>query len=109
MARIKAKQLEGVGGGGGNPTFQTVEVSLGTSARRSGKFTIAGTGMTVGKPVLITKAVGPYTGKGTRADEAEMDLIVATASVTSSTEITAYWQSLGPVRGNFKFNYMIGA
>lgn len=84
-----------------------VEVNLG-GPRRTGRFTIAGTGMVAGKPVLITQAVGPYTGKGTRADEAEMDHVSATGSVTSETVITAYWQSHSPVRGNFKFNYVVG-
>lgn len=89
-------------------SFTVDEVDLGAIAGRSGKFTIAGVGMTIGRPVLITKAIGPYTGKGTLEDEAEIDLITVTASVTSATEITAYWQSDGPVCGNFKFNYVIG-
>jgi hypothetical protein len=97
------------GGGGGSFTMQSTEIDLGANARRSGKFTISGVGMAIGKPVLIQKAVGPYTGKGTRADEAEMDAITATGSVTSATEITAYWQASGPVRGNYKFSYAIGA
>ena len=88
--------------------FTEVEVDLGTVAKNAGQFTIAGAGMTPARPVLIFKAVGPYTGKGTLADEAEMDLISVTASVTSATEITAYWQSAGPVSGNVKFNYVIG-
>jgi hypothetical protein len=84
-------------------------VNLGSTPRRSGRFTIAGSGLTPGTPAVINKAVGPYTGKGTRADEAEMDGISVTASVTSATQITAYWQSTTPVRGNVKFNYLIGA
>ena len=93
--------------GGGGTTLTTVEKDLG-SAKRSGSFTIAGAGMTIGKPVLISKAVGPYTNKGTLADEAEMDIISANASVTSATVITAYWTASGPITGNVKFDYFIG-
>lgn len=89
--------------------LSSVEVNLGSVPLRNGRFTISGSGMTTGKPVQITQAVGPYTGKGTRADEAEMDQVTVTASVTSATTITAYWSSPRKVRGNIKFNYMIGA
>ena len=86
-----------------------VEVDLGTPARRSGKFTIAVSGQTVGKPVSITQASGPYTGKGfVGADEAEMDVVDVSASVTSATSITAFWRSRTRVRGNVKFIYSIG-
>lgn len=94
---------------GGGTTLTTVEVSLGTNAKMGGKFTISGSGMTVGKAVLISQAVGPYTGKGTRADEAEMDQVSVTAKVTDATTITAYWTSARRVRGNFKFNYQVSA
>lgn len=100
---------ETVGSGGGGSTLTTVEVNLGSTPKCSGKFTISGTALTVGKPVVITKAVGPYTGKGTLADEAEMDLMSISAQVASTTQITAYWHSTSPVRGNVKFNYFIGA
>lgn len=87
----------------------TVEKQLGSVPKMAGKFTIAGTGLTIGKPVSVMKAVGPYTGKGTRADEAEMDAITATGVVTSSTEITVYWNAATRVKGNVKFNYFVGA
>lgn len=87
----------------------TTEVNLGSTPTYSGKFTIAGTSMTVGKPVLIQQAAGPYTGKGTLGDEAE-DQVSVSASVTSSTVITAYWQAVEtPVAGNVKFNYTVSA
>lgn len=86
----------------------TVEVNVAPRFMRSGRFTISGSGMTVGKPVLIQQAVGPYTGKGTLADECE-DMVLVAASVTSSTVITAYWRAVAtPVKGNIKFNYMVG-
>lgn len=94
---------------GALPALQTTEVNISANPRRSGHFTISGSGMTVGKPVSIEQAVGPYTSKGTRADEAEMDRILCSASVTAANLITVYWSSQYKVRGNFKFNYFIGA
>jgi len=98
------------GGGGGSPAFTIVEKDLGSNPRRDGKFTITGlSGLTIGKPVNISQAVAPYTNKGTLADEAEMDGLVVKAIVTAVDTITAYWNSATRVRGNFKFNYLIGA
>jgi hypothetical protein len=66
-------------------------------------------GQTPGKPVAVWQAPGPYTGKGfAGADEAEMDAIEVSASVTSPTTITAFWRARNRVRGNVKFNYQIG-
>jgi hypothetical protein len=95
--------------GTGTLTFTQVEVDFGTRGHRSGKFTIAGAGMTIGKPVLIHQARVSYTGKGTLADEADMDTIVVIGTVTSAVLITCSWQSRTWVRGNFKFDYVIGA
>ena len=90
-------------------TMTTVEINLGTKAIQSGRFTIAGAGLTAGKPVLIQKANGPYTGKGNLADEAEMDQLDVSAAVLDATTIEAFWQSVGPVMGNFKFNYTVSS
>jgi hypothetical protein len=110
VADIIALAPGGSPSGAGNPVLTTVEVDLGAKSRRSGKFTISGlSGLTVGKPVLVRQAVGPYTGKGTRADEAEMDYVSCTAVVASASTITVYWQASGRVKGNRKFNYFIGA
>ena len=96
--------LDGIG------TLTTVEIDLGSAARTAGNFTISGlSGLTIGKPVNIFQAVGPYTGKGTSADEAEMDNVSVKASVTAADTITAYWNADGFVKGNFKFNYLVGA
>ena len=92
----------------GGGALTSVEVNLGVP-RMAGRFTIAGAGLTVGKPVHILQAVGPYTGKGTRADEAEMDGLTVSASITAATVITAYWRSATRVARNFKFTYFIGA
>jgi hypothetical protein len=95
--------------GSGPPTVTTVEVNIGPNPARSGSFGIAGVGLTPGKPVMIQQAAGPYTGKGTLADEAEMDQLTVTAVVTSTTLITAYYTSQYQVSGNFKFDYLVGA
>jgi hypothetical protein len=100
------------GGGGGGLTLSTAEVSLGAApyARRSGSFQITGlSGLTTGKAVSIQQANGPYTGKGTREDEAEMDQVTVTAKVASATVIQAYWASTYRVRGNVKFDYAVSA
>lgn len=99
------------GGGGGALSLTVVEIGVGSVPRYSGTFTIAGSGMTVGRPVVVQQHPGPYTGKGTLADEAEMDHIDVTALVETSTVIRAYWHVAsqnGPVVGNVKFAYAIG-
>lgn len=100
------------GGSGGPPALTTVEVNLGSTPRRSGRFTISGSGWTANKPVVIRQANGPYTGKGTRADEAEMDQVSVTGRVLNATTIQCYWQAVGQggrLRGNVKFDYFIGS
>ena len=100
-------------GGGGSFTLTTVQVNISTTlALYSGSFTISGSGLTTGKAVYIQQAVGPYTNKGTLGDEAEMDQLNVTASVTNSTTITAYWTCVpkaGPIRGFIAFNYAVSA
>jgi hypothetical protein len=93
------------------PTFTEIEVSLGSApvARRNGKFSITTSGLTSGKHVDIVQANGSYTGKGTRADEAEMDVISVTGKTTSTTNIDCYWESKYRVRGNYKFAYLVSA
>jgi hypothetical protein len=97
-------------GSTGAPVFTTVEKDLGVPARRAGRFLVTTSGLTSGKPVSIHKANGPYTGKGTRVDEAEMDEVVAQGKTISATQIEVFWQSRhGPIRGNVKFDYFVGA
>ena len=91
---------------GATTTYTTTEVNLGTS-KRSGSFTITSTNLVVGKQVLIYQATGPYTNKGTLADEAEMDFIGISGVVVNTTTIKCYWNSRTAVRGNFKFNYLV--
>lgn len=101
---------QGPVGSGGGGALTVVEIDLGASGRRSGKFVIGGlSGLTVGKPVAMLQAPGPYAGKGTLSDEAEMDVVEAAASVTSASAITGFWRSRTRVRGAVKFNYQIGS
>lgn len=90
-------------------TLTTVEVDLGTTPKTGGKFNITGVGLTTGKAVFITQANGPYTDKGTLADEAEMDRLSVSGKVTTTVNIECYWRSQHAVRGNFKFDYFVSA
>jgi len=90
-----------------------VEKDLGTSPLFSGTFDITGlSGLTAGKPVYIQQAAGPYTGKGTREDEAEMDQAIITGYAVDANTIRAYWTAQpksGPLAGNVKFAFIAGS
>jgi hypothetical protein len=86
-----------------------VEVDLGSSLQTSGNFVISGlSGLNTGDPVLVRQAVGPYTNKGTLADEFEMDTVNVAGKVASASTIQCYWSTDSVVRGNFKFLYVVG-
>lgn len=96
--------------GVGRPIMQVAEVNLGWPARRSGTFMITGlTGLTVGKPVQIALARGPYSGKGTRPGEEGMYPGQITAQVTAADTITASFAFACRIGGTIKFNYSVGA
>ena len=95
--------------GTGTVTFTTTEVNISNTPVRTGKFTITGAGLTIGKPVLIRQSRSAYTSKGTLADEADMDTLTVIGSVTSAVLITCSWYSRTAVKGNFKFDYVVGA
>lgn len=90
-----------------------VEVDLGAAPLFSGSFTfVIPLGPPIGSAILIQQAGGPYTGKGTLPDEAEMDQLLVTAQVTTGGVGTAWWvapRSNGPVSGKFKFQYATSA
>ena len=101
---------QGPAGTGAGAAATLIEVDLGVQARRSGTFVIGGlSALTVGSRVRFEQAVGPYTGKGTLADEYEMDAVSASGIVTAATDITTQWMSAGAVRGSFKFLYDVAA
>lgn len=94
---------------GGSLSLTEVEVNLGSTPRRNGNFQITGlSGLVAGHHVLIHQALGPYTNKGTRADEFEMDAINVAGKVTNATTIQCHWKADGRVKGNFKFAYAVG-
>jgi hypothetical protein len=91
-------------------TLNTVEVNIATLPKSSGKFSITGlTGLITNKPVYIQQANGPYTNKGTRDDESEMENISVSGKVLNATTIQCYWRSSTRAKGNYKFNYKVGS
>jgi len=110
---LSGTTLNAAGGGGGGLTLTVVEKDLGALPLYGGSFDITGlSGLTPGKPVLIQQAAGPYTGKGDRQDEAEMDQAAATGYVVDANTIRSYWTtpaSNGPLAGNVKFQYAVSA
>ena len=79
------------GGGGGSAT--TVEVDIGTVARFRGRFTITDAAITGTSKVLCWQAPGPYTGKGVRADEAEMQPVSIIAVEPAAGSAVVKWQT----------------
>lgn len=78
-------------------SLTTVEKDLGSSPTWQGRFVITDAAISSSSKVVVTQAPGPYTGKGTLADEAEMDQIVCVATpATGSASI--YWRVLGGIR-----------
>lgn len=98
-------------GSGGTSSAPTVfEINLGPLVRYSGNFTVGlvDVNLTIGCTVSIAQAPGPYSGKGTRTDECEMDNIVATAACSVAGDLTVYWGvplDNGPIKGQIKFQY----
>lgn len=78
-------------GGGGSAT--TVEVDIGATAVFRGKFTITDAAITGTSKVLCWQAPGPYTGKGTLADEAEMQPVSVIAVEPATGSAVVKWQT----------------
>lgn len=81
------------GGGGGGGTATTVEVDLGSTAKWTGKFTITDAGISGTSKVLCWQAPGPYTGKGARADEAELQPVQVIAVEPGAGSAVVKWQT----------------
>jgi len=79
------------GGGGGSAT--TAELDLGSTAKPRGRVTITDAAITGTSKVLAWQAPGPYTGKGTRADEAELQPVRVVAINPAAGSATLYWES----------------
>ena len=112
----------------------TVETNIGATEKWTGKFTITDATITATSKVLCWQAPGPYTGKGTRADEAELQPVSVIAVEPAAGSAIVKWQTppmvvdvpllttgiigtnrdpqttarrLGVVRGNVKFSYLV--
>lgn len=85
---------------------RTTEKNLGSTPRRGDSFTFTDALLTGTENLVITQGPGPYTNKGTLADECEMDSIVLCAKAAPGSA-TAYWNSQTFVAGNFKFTYTV--
>lgn len=83
----------GAGGGGGGASATTVEVDLGSVAKFTGRFTITDASITATSKVLCWQAPGPYTGKGTRADEASMQPVSVIAVNPATGSAVVEWQT----------------
>lgn len=101
------------------------EVRVSTTPQFRGSFTITDASIIATSKVMVWQAPGPYTGKGTRADECEMDRITCLA-IPASGSATVKWETIGyislkhfpptttiptrvgRVRGWFKFFYTVG-
>jgi hypothetical protein len=76
---------------GGSAT--TIEVDLGSTPAWRGKFTITDAAIGAASKVLCWQAPGPYTGKGTRADEAEMQPVSIIAVEPASGSAVVKWET----------------
>lgn len=100
-------------------TTEQVEVDLG-APKTSGSFTISDADILSTSKLLIWQAPGPYTGKGTLADEAAMVKVTSLLAVTAAASAKVYWSTepftvmadgiavrRNLIEGNVKFHYMI--
>lgn len=89
--------------------MNVADVDLGNTAN-SGRFTISGSGFDLTKRVVISPNPGPYTGKGSLADESEMDAITVVGHVLDASTLECFWHAIpGPVRGHFNFQYRLAS
>ncbi len=89
---LRADGTWAAAGGGSGASATTVEIDLG-SAKFSGKFTITDAAITSSSKVLCWQAPGPYTGKGTLADEAEMQPVQVISVEPGSGSAVVKWQT----------------
>ena len=82
----------------------TTTVNLGTTPSSSGKFTLFMPDRCT--TMLVHQAAGPYPGKGSLSDEAEMDGITVSTVFTGRGTVQCHWRSSGAVVGNFRFNWL---
>lgn len=71
----------------------SIEVNLGATALWSGKFTITDGLISATSTLLVWQAPGPYTGKGTLADEAQIQPVSIIAVNPLLGSATVYWET----------------
>lgn len=103
-----------VNAGSSTTVLATHTQDLGSIPVYSGNFVISGlVGLTKDNPVFMQHLPSPsLASKGTREDEAEMDILLVSAFCLSTTSIQVYWNcspKSGPVTGEFKFTYLASA
>jgi hypothetical protein len=79
--------------GGAGASATTTEKDLGSTPTWRGKFTITDATISGTSKVLCWQAPGPYTGKGTRADEAEMQPVSVIAVEPASGSAVVKWET----------------
>lgn len=77
----------------GSASASTVEKDLGATPVWSGKFTITDAAIGPTSKVFCWQAPGPYTGKGTRADEAELQPVQVIAVEPAAGSAVVKWQT----------------
>lgn len=99
--------VDGTAEGGGSVTNDYFyEVDLGNTGRYGGYVDVTGfSGLTVGNPCEVEHVAYPITGKGTLADENEMDAIECTGYNYAADTVRVFYNSRYMVKG--KFNFLI--
>lgn len=82
---------------GADGVATTIEVDLGSVWKTSGKFTLTDAGISPGSQIRMWQAPGPYTGKGTLADEAVLAPIDVIVVVPATGTAVVHWQAKGHV------------
>ncbi len=88
---------------GGAITPTLIEVDLGATPVWEGKFTITDGDIDTSSMVFCWQAPGPYTGKGTLADEARLTPVHVLAVESRLGEAIVYWQTLPIVVDSLKY------
>lgn len=100
--------------GASSTDIQSTEVDLGVPlegpGKHNGTFTLTDAGISASSDIQISLAAGPYTGKGSLADECQMYPGLVFMAVPGSGSATVHWASPkgGAAKGNVKIKYLLG-
>lgn len=102
----------------GATEVKTLQYVVSDTLACRGKFTVSNVSVNSSSKIEIWQAFVPLNGKGSLADENEMDRLIVSAE-SGDEQMTVYWQTvplstptkppkrLGKVRGSFTFNYIV--